>query len=92
LPTSRRAAVRRTKQDRARDVVVWPSGRESGSLKAALACKGAQALRRAPGEPISTIRPRYITATRSQMCLTRRRSWAMNSRSGSGAAADPSAG
>src|SRR5262245_13002934 len=28
--------------------------------------------------PISTILPRYITATRSQMFSTRRRSWAMN--------------
>ena len=28
--------------------------------------------------PISTILPRYITATRSEMCRTTDRSWAMN--------------
>ena len=54
------------------------SDREPGRPTAAPACTGGSAgSRSGPRRPSSTILPRYITPTRSEMCRTTDRSWAM---------------
>ena len=80
-PTAARAgsAARRGRPSRA------ARRRGSGPARppSARACRdGAGAAKSASVGPISTMRPRYITATRSQMCRTTRRSCEMKSRSG----------
>ena len=80
------AAGRRV--DRARhvaledDPLALPLGdrvRHRAPPTAAPGCTGGPARRRAAsGGPSSTILPRYMTATRSLMCLTTDRSWATN--------------
>ena len=59
----------RTTPGRARSGAAARRGPGRGSPRAAPACTDAAAPRTAaPVSPISTIRPRYITATRSQIC------------------------
>ena len=64
--------------------------RGSAPPTAAPACTGGPTRRRPRAAvPVSTIRPRYITATRSLMWRTTDRSWAMNRNPRSSSAAQP---
>ena len=83
-PVSRRTSCSGASRSNERRIELDPLARRvrierPGSLRAAPACTDALARRRAARvSPISTILPRYITATRLQMCSTSRRSCAMN--------------
>ena len=56
-----------------------PAGTAGTDEPAAPRCTGGPGTRRRPRPaPTSTIRPRYMTAMRSEICRTTERSWAMN--------------
>ena len=77
----------RRRIDRARHVAASGSrclrlrssaGPGTGTADSRPECTGGRAAYMMSGGPISTILPRYMTATRSLMCFTTDRSWAMN--------------
>ena len=78
-PTARIGTSRRNDEESNSTRVRGASGSSRGTALSSARVYGcAGLLKIAAVSPISTIFPRYITATRLQMCSTSRRSWAMN--------------